>query len=99
MANVWLEAGTVTTGVAGVVQALVSAQVVAVKDGVNAWPGRPTCISYVVPGESCTRLPRHSLLRESYHMARPGFHVVSTSLNLRYWIWHPAAPGFVPGTQ
>src|SRR4051794_26125153 len=85
--------GTVTVFAIG----RVSFQVFAVCPRENAWPGRPICTSYVVFGSRCTRLPRHSLLRESYHMARPGIQVPAPCL--RNCTWQPAEPGFVPGVQ
>src|ERR687896_367495 len=42
-------------------------------------------------------LPRHSPLRESYHMARPCFQLVSP--DLRYCSVQPAEPGFDGGLQ
>src|SRR6185503_9122904 len=42
-------------------------------------------------------LPRHSLLRESYHIARPFFHADSPAL--RYCTLQPALPGFDGGFQ
>src|SRR5258708_39288383 len=57
-----------------------SLQVATVRPFLNDWPGRPIWTSYGVPGWSSTRLPRHSLLRESYHMSRPSRHALSPCL-------------------
>src|SRR5947207_2120082 len=54
-------------------------------------------ISYFVPGASCTRLPRHSLLRASYQSGNPSRHVGSPLL--RYFSAQPAEPGSAPGDQ
>src|SRR5437764_14286764 len=67
-----------------------SFQVVKLMPRVGAWPGRLSWTSYAVPGVSDTRLPRHSVLRESYHMSKPCFHALSPAL--RYCTWQPAVP-------
>src|SRR4051812_48059924 len=44
-----------------------------------------------------TRLPRHSLLRVSYHMLRPFLKPASPTF--LYWISQPAEPGLAGGVQ
>src|SRR5437868_12373524 len=73
-----------------------SPQVVPVVCTENVDP-TPICTSYAVPGVSCTRLPRHSVLRASYHMFMPWLHAVSP--DLRYCTMQPAELGVELGFQ
>src|SRR5436190_11606543 len=95
MASVCDPLGTVTVFAIG--QLVVSYQVAALSCALGAWPGMPSWISYTVPGVSCTRLPRHSLLRASNHIGRPGRQFVSPLA--RNCTVQPAAPGLAGGVQ
>ena len=86
-------AGSVITWPSGYVSLQVATEIPALGD----WPGMPICTSYVVPGSSITRLPRHSLLFESYHMLRPGRN--DESPLFRKITEQPSAPGFDGGVQ
>src|SRR6185436_2001502 len=72
-----------------------SFQVATVAPFLNAWPGRPICTSYCVPGCSMTIEPRHSELRESNTMSIASRQALSPFL--RNCILQPAelAPGLV----
>src|SRR5579859_293426 len=75
----------------------VSAHVLTERPALGDWPGMPICTSYVVPGSSSTRLPRHSPLLGSYHMFRPWRN--DESPDLRKMTAQPSAPGLVVGFQ
>src|SRR5438874_2399493 len=74
-----------------------SLQVATAMPAEGCWPGMPICASYVVPGSSSTRLPRHSLFDGSYHMLRPERNDASPCL--RKITAQPSAPGFDGGVQ
>src|SRR3954467_11950505 len=74
-----------------------SDQVLTTRPATGDLPGIANCTSYSVPGCSMTMLPRHSLLRVSYHMLRPFFQAVSPTF--LYWTTQPVEPGLPGGDQ